>query len=162
MSNSNTLSNIRVSKVDLLRILKENLDAHNEVYNASYQAYLEAKRAEIEEGISSLSRLEALLKGKLEKLEEDGVNSQDIVATTDKLRFLRSIKPVSHEKDYTTAIKKIELSVDDEFTLTDNEFDAYILNEWEWKSSFIANATTYATGHHNAPIVSGLGKFSKV
>ena len=53
------------------------------------------------------------------------------------------VYPQDHSKDYDRAIRMMESSVFDEVCLTVNEFDAYVMNDWEWKKNFISMNTSY-------------------
>ena len=157
-----SLNNITISKVDLLQILRENLEAHNEVFNAATQAYYENLRAELEE---SKGKAEALAKLLSEKLEN--VTTTDPNAGMEDFRhgfYIRAVKPTSYESFYKTAIRKAELSQREEFVLADSDFQRYVMNNWEWKNEFINNATTYLGNSSFAVsgmLASGIQKFNK-
>ncbi len=77
---------------------------------------------------------------------------------------INTVKPTSYESYYTAALRKVELSQRDEFSLDDQEFQRYILNNWEWKSDFLNNATTYLGSSSQAVsglLLSGINKFNK-
>lgn len=157
-----TLNNVTVSKDELLRILKENLEAHNEVYNASTQAYFESLRVEFEQKVAKAKDLLKLLKGKLENITQDNIFA-GIYELSSSLSQGKTRKPESHEADYTSAIRKVELSIHSEFTLTNQDFERYILNNWEWKEDFINTASSYTGGslQVSGAIMTGLRKFNK-
>ncbi len=160
--NPESLSNITVSSDDLLRILKENLEAHNEVFNASTQAYYETLRAELE---GKKEQAETLVKTFAAKLENvTTVDPSDSLGDYYHIFTFKAKKPVSYESHYTSAIRKVELSQRKEFSLSDSEFQRYILNNWEWKADFINNATTYlnsSIGAASGILLSGINKFNK-
>lgn len=160
--NQNTLNNITIKKEDLLRILKENLEAHNEVFNASTQAYFEALRDELEKKVQTAKDLVKHYQAKVENVTS--VNPAEYPAKFSKLMSISSVKPVSYEASYKTALRKIELSVEDTFTLSEQDFDRYVLNDWEWKAQFVSNASFYNSACNvtgSMAIESGLAKFLK-
>jgi hypothetical protein len=64
--------------------------------------------------------------------------------------------PEDHTQDYERAISMMEASVYDKVELSTDEYDAYVLNNWGWKSKFILSNTAYV----NAAISSN--KFQQV
>lgn len=52
-------------------------------------------------------------------------------------------KPKSYEKDYTRAIRMLELSVEEEITLEEDIFNQLVLDEWSWKNMFSASNAFY-------------------
>lgn len=46
-------------------------------------------------------------------------------------------KPVSYENQYLTAIARVSMSIYDSFTLSETEFQSYVLNNWAWKDNFV-------------------------
>lgn len=52
--------------------------------------------------------------------------------------------PRSHTKDYDLVIKMLELSTKDEITISGNQFNQYVEDEWAWKNSFVSNASIYS------------------
>ncbi len=151
-----TLGSITISKADLLKVLKENREAHNEVYKAATQAYTDAIRAYLETVAERVKALAKDIKKRLENVSE---------AALENLRSpfpsAQPQKPVSHEDSYDAAIRKVELSVHDEFTLDESDFNQYILNNWSWSVSFLNNATSYGTGIHMASISGSVQNFRK-
>lgn len=106
------MENIKVSKQELLTIVKENRKKHKEEYLESIKAY-RAKAAD-------------LLTQELQKIVTGGKF---------QTRFDLS-KPESHEKEYDLAIKMLEMSVDDVIQISQGEFDQLVNDEWSWKYNF--------------------------
>lgn len=51
--------------------------------------------------------------------------------------------PVSYANEYDRAIRMLELSVEDTIELEEDIFNQLVLDEWNWKHSFVASATMY-------------------
>ena len=51
--------------------------------------------------------------------------------------------PKSYESDYSRAIRMLELSVEDTIELEDDVFNQLVLDEWSWKSGFVASNMVY-------------------
>lgn len=130
------MENIRVSKQELLTIVKQNREKHKAEYLESIKAY-RVKAAD-------------LLNQELEKI----VNGEKF-----QIRF-DLVKPESHEKEYDLAIKMLEMSVDNVIEISEQEFNELINDEWNWKYSFktsyLSNSTyigvnTYGTSGTSGP-----------
>ncbi len=151
---NNRLSLVRIRKAELLTILKENLDKHNEIYNASTQAYYETLRAEFNTKVKDIKKLTALIKRKLKKVTTCEPNEG--LYAFHSLLGIQTKKPTSYEDYYLAAIRKIEISIDETFALDDAEFQKYVLNNWEWSGQFISGATQYITGCMSLNSATGL------
>lgn len=143
--NQQSLSNVTINKKDLLAALLENLDKHNQVYAAAYQAYLEKKRETVNKVQGLLSTFIQDSVKSLESLEDLKLNDWH-----NKLieigREFNLEQPVNHAEDYELAITKAEITSLDEFSLTEREFANFIMNKWDWAEKFIVNASSYGTG----------------
>lgn len=53
------------------------------------------------------------------------------------------VYPQDHSQDYERAIRMMESSVFEQVRLSVEEYDAYVLNNWEWKANFLATNTFY-------------------
>jgi hypothetical protein len=51
--------------------------------------------------------------------------------------------PQSHEKAYDQIIRMMEMSVDDEITLTCSQFACFVMDDWDWKEQWSASNATY-------------------
>lgn len=57
--------------------------------------------------------------------------------------------PVNQTPEYERAILMLEMSVDDEVTLTAQEFQCYVMDRWAWRQKFLEDNSTYsATAEH--------------
>lgn len=53
-------------------------------------------------------------------------------------------RPVNQTHEYNRAIRMMEMSVENEITLTTQEFDAYVMDRWHWRSAFLASNSAYS------------------
>ncbi len=116
------MQNITLNKNDLLPIVKENKEKHDNIYNAAVSGYW-VKAEEI---------LNTKLADVKEKKKVDNV--------------LGITFPVNYSDDYNRVIRMLELSADEKIDLSSNEFDSYVRNQWHWKNSFLSTNSTYMTG----------------
>jgi len=54
--------------------------------------------------------------------------------------------PNSYEKDYSRAIRMLELSVEEIIEVEEDVFNQLVLDEWHWKHSFSVTNTMYKAG----------------
>lgn len=52
--------------------------------------------------------------------------------------------PQDHSQDYDRAIEMMRASIFDEVVLSPQEFDRYVMNQWEWRNNFVSNSLHYA------------------
>lgn len=153
------MHNIVIEKEKLLGILRDNRNRHDAIYAIACSGYweqskteLEAKQAEIEKAIEEFKGDSAREAGKyLEKIEKKE-RFGDGVYLTSQLKVKASVQlpyPENRTSDYGRAIKMIELSVYNTVELNENEFDAYVLNNWEWKKKFVDTNDRYVKSLSN-------------
>ena len=114
----------KLKKDELLKIVRENKEKHIKDYNESVSDY---KKAVLK---IAKSNLELAKTGKIEEII--------------KFRVVPS-KPSSYENEYNRAIRMLELSVEDIIELQSDIFNQLVLDEWQWKSSFVSTSTLYKT-----------------
>lgn len=110
---------VRVRKHELIEKLRENKEAHRDVFLAAQEGY---KARAVEELEKALERA------------RNGTATQVYI----HLPF-----PEDHTKDYEHVIAMVEMSVDDLFELTQEEFSRYVLDDWAWKAGFTQVASSY-------------------
>lgn len=114
------MDTVRVNKEELLAKLRENRDQHVKDYKEAVVEYRKAALAEIT----------TMLKQAKSK--------------TDKIaRAVTAPEPVSYESSYTTAIRMLEMSVDEEIELDQEDFAKYVEDNWQWRGAFAANTLSY-------------------
>ena len=153
-----SLQEIKVSRTDVLQIVRENKEKHDgllitsvEGYWIDAESYLKKfEKEEIEKfNKSHKQQLKTLRKNRKEflkalktKVKEDLDRVKD--RTLKKgFNYWRGSFPEDHADDYNGTIRRLELCVDGEIKLDTSEFDSYIRNKWAWKQSFIASNTSY-------------------
>jgi len=160
-------NSIEIEKDKLLKIIIENKEKHVEEYNKSVKAYEVAKLTYAQEYWAQLSENIGLAKKimdeKLELVADAVLMARDIHQTGDDVIDLTHINssvsyslapkvtlsvksPVSHEKEYSVAIRGLELSTAEFVFLDAGDFSRYVLDEWDWKTSFAANNSVLFSG----------------
>ena len=103
---------VRVSKKFMLGKIKTNRKSHNDIYEKAMHGW-------------HLKVIEVLEK-ELKAAKKDKFYQPTVYFP----------KPFHHLKEYDKVIELLQVSLDDEFELTDAEFSQYICDEWSWKESF--------------------------
>jgi hypothetical protein len=113
---------VKVNRIELLGIVRGNLEKHIKEFNESVEDYKSAaiKLAE--------SNLELAKSGDLDKIS--------------RIRLVPQ-KPSSYEQNYNRAIRMLELSVEDTIEVEEDVFNQLVLDEWAWKNAFVASGALY-------------------
>jgi hypothetical protein len=126
------LDQVKMSKEVLLGAVKENKERHVALYNEAVTDY-KTKSLEL------LAVKQKEFKATADALKKKVENSDKPVLLTlpHSLLNVSEVKfPTSHEKDYDKIIRMLELSVDEQITLSDQDFEQYVLDQWSWKGEF--------------------------
>lgn len=160
-----TMDQVVVRRDDLLKVLKENKEKHDFVLKGAVEGYwvslgkkLEEKKVEFEDKIKevndSFTYCFDRTKTKVEQKKQ--VNwIEDFNANISFTNHFGLPYPTNHGDDYDKIIRMAKMSVHNEFRLTSNEFDCYILNKWAWKEQFKTQSLgyiSYITGCYPAII----------
>ncbi len=126
------MEKVTVSKAELVAAIEENKAKHNVIFSAAVEGYWEKAQAELQKQLQ-----------KAEVKDKAGL-------------FLNLPYPANYEREYDRALKKLDMSVDEEITLNSQEFNQLVMNDWSWKAGFVNAATQYGTG---MAIISGCANF---
>ncbi len=166
-----TFSTVVVAKDKLLETLKVNRDKHNSIYESAVAGYwieaqqvLDRKKVEFDDALGKVAEQFATHK---ERLVYDfthqltGVQGNIAEQNKDKMgssfslysRFDLNLGfnstwplkfPENHLEDYNRVIDMLDFSVADKVSLSSTDFDAYVRNNWTWRSSFLNTNAGYA------------------
>jgi hypothetical protein len=112
--------NIRVARVEVLNILRENRKNHKQIVIEAWGGYQEAVVAELERLLQAV---------------KDNVKTNVYVALP---------RPEDHTDEYDTIIKMLEMSTEDNISLGSVEFRSYIEDKWDWKDRWITTTAGYS------------------
>ena len=134
------MDEINVKKVDLLRKLETNLVLHKAVFEEAMVAFKKNY-------ISLLS--EMVKKGKKNKFEFN----------------ITLQKPQNFTQNYKNAITMVKMDCRDIIVLSEDEFMRYVLNKWNWmstfRSSYMSNITYGMSGTSGSSGSSGMSGSAK-
>jgi len=108
---------VKVSRLELLKKLKDNRDSHRKEYKRARQVYEKAVIKELEDWLEN-----AKLKGHFPRKHNSKI-----------------VRPDNHEVEYNEAIAMAEMSVDEYLTLDQMEFRQFVLDQWAWKDSLMTS-----------------------
>ena len=147
-----TMGEVVMKKEELLNRLNENKAKHDVILAVAIEGYWDTAQTRLDERKKKLYEQIDRFK---EDAEREFTRVANKIATKEELPptlALRAISidsnlglvyPQDHGKDYERAIKMMELSVFDEVRLSVEEYDCYVLNNWEWKQQFLATNAFY-------------------
>ena len=143
----NTLSNLKVSKSELLTIVRENKEKHDEIFAAAEQGYwVDAAEHLKKYQKDTLVALKKNYQKTVKDLKKAISKELKMVEQKKKTGYYYMNKPApeNHTDDYEGVIRRLELCAGDHLELNNNEFDSYVRNKWTWRNSFINTNTSYA------------------
>ena len=144
-----SFAGVVVSKKDLLDALQLNKEKHDNLYAVSLEKY----RLDVED--YAKKKEEYYRKYGQQFIEFAPKVAEDLSKWDQKSQFAVSplvdkvptvnppAFPQSHEDDYLNAIRRVQMSVYDSFSLSESEFQQFILNKWSWRASFVSSIDGY-------------------
>jgi hypothetical protein len=149
-----SMHEVVMKKEELLKVLEDNKAKHDTLYEVAVAGYwdtakerLEKKKRELSEAITYLKDDAKISFGRLEK-KLDSKEQLPYSIEVKALRWntnLELLYPDNHTKDYERAIRMMRSSIYDEVRLSEQEFDSYVLNNWQWKDKFLTANSFYIT-----------------
>ena len=116
------MQTVKIKRSKLIGILTENRDVHADELQKALVGYRN------------------LVVKELDKMLEAAKTGGPIV-TSMNLR-----PPQDHTEDYDQVLAMLDLSVDDDITLTNEEFRWYVLDDWGWSKFAKFTNSSYAVG----------------
>lgn len=111
---------IEVNKQQLLDVLKKNRAIHEQEYNELQEDYLDAVTKEL---------------GKIFSESKKRLPNPDTCVSPNK--------PKCYLEDYDLVIGMLLMSIDETFTLDEEQYRNYVLNEWSWTRHFNISKAAY-------------------
>lgn len=116
------MTTVTVKTADLLAKLHENKTIHEKEFNELQEIYLN----------NVISGLSKILEDAKTKKSQNPITSLSLT------------KPKSFIKDYEEIIGMLEMSIQEEFAITQEEFRNYVLNIWSWTNQFEMIKSAYS------------------
>lgn len=121
-ANGTSESYVSVKKEDLLKVIRENRDKHFKTFLAAQEGYKKACITQLE------ARLAAARAGQKVDIR---------VGLTE---------PVNHLKDYDRVLRMLELSTEEVWQISEDQFGNYVMDEWAWTERFVVTNSAYLGG----------------
>lgn len=115
---------VNVSRLDLLKTLKENLEKYRDDYAEAMADYHLKLKIDLKAALETVEAPLGLSYSEIRKVHVDFKCPQD------------------YEPQYLEAIEMLEWSADETISLDAESFRAYIKNEWPWTDSFKSQLTS--------------------
>ena len=122
-----TVNGITVKKNELLTVLLKNKSQHYDECNIAKKGYK----------LILIKKLVSLL----QRAKRGRIHTNEVVMELHTLQ-----EPESHIKDYDRVIKMIQMCTKDELIVTEQEFQKYVMDDWEWKERFTTTNSAYVVG----------------
>ena len=116
------MNTVKVKREELLTKVRTNRDAHRTLFLKAQEGY---RKLVIEE---------------LDRMLADAKAGRSIS------RSINLAEPVDHTADYDRILAMLEMSVDDTIMLDAQEFNQYVLDNWEWSRLASYTNQSYAIG----------------
>jgi len=116
------MNTVTVKREELLTKVRTNRDAHRTLFLKAQEGY---RKLVIEE---------------LDRMLADAKAGRSIS------RSINLAEPVDHTADYDRILAMLEMSVDDTIMLDAQEFNQYVLDNWEWSRLASYTNQSYAIG----------------
>jgi hypothetical protein len=115
------MKTVRLRKSELLEKLGANRDKHKEIFLEALDGYKKAIIDALE------SRLADAKAGK--RIDT----------------YINLEQPIDQTKEYDRVITMLVMSLDDEIELDERQFAQYVMDDWSWKSQFLATNSVYSS-----------------
>lgn len=152
VENVASMNEVVMKKENLIKVLVENKAKHDAIYDAAVAGYWETAKDRLNEKKDSFANailtFQADIAAQIQRLDEK-IEKKEILPYSIETKPLQWIPnlglvfPESHSKDYERAIKMMESSIYSDVRLSEQEFDSYVLNNWEWKEKFLLSNSYY-------------------
>lgn len=113
------MQNITVSKLQLLETLRENREKHRDLFLKAQEKFRERVIEELDRRLADARAGRKI----------------DI--------FFTLPEPVDYTGSFDQAISMVEWEQSQSITLSEKDFQRYVLNKWEWEHLFAANTASY-------------------
>jgi len=150
-----TFNTVVVQKTKLLATLEANRNKHDSIYAASVSGYwleaqqvLEQKKTEFSDATKKLEGAFSRQKDEIQTFITDQNKDKIGGSFSLGLNFNSSWPlrfPENHTEDYNRVIDMLNFSVADKVELSAQDFNAYVRNDWSWRSSFLASNAGYVS-----------------
>lgn len=114
------MKDIKVTKAALIEKIQSNRDAHRAIFLEAVDGYRVMAEKILEQHLAEIRS------GKM------------------KVVFVTLPAPDDHTRDYDRVLAMLDMSVEEEITLSQADFAQYVQDDWSWKRAFLTSNSTYS------------------
>jgi hypothetical protein len=119
----------RIKKSELLDEIKKNRGKHTKEFEAAHAGWLRQSLAKMHKHVESCRKI---IKNVEAGREKPGFE-----------HLYLDREPKNHSGDYDRIIRRLEMSMDDEQHLDHDDFDKFVMDQWDWKAEHTQSVTSY-------------------
>lgn len=132
---------IKANKDRLLKQLQENREKHSKEFVESWEGYRDRALQKL---VNLKLKAASSFDKKIEELKS--LSPGDAAEFSDHVPVNASIGlavPVDHTREYERAVAHLEWELDAEVLVSENDFNRFVLDEWDWQGVFKATHKSY-------------------
>lgn len=149
-----TMHEVMMKKSELINALVKNKAKHDVVLATAISGYWELAKQRLAD---SKKQFKSSVSDYVEKYNTEHAKMEKLIKNKESLPnalgvgslyadvSFALVYPQDHSRDYDRAIRMMEASIYDDVKLSVSEFDAYVMNNWEWKNNFVNTNSAYIT-----------------
>jgi len=139
-----SMRKVTVNREKLLTALRENKAKHVAEYTEAVKGYKEQATKRLEAAIKKARKRLTESMGTIQKRIDTFGEEQlpDVITVLNTESFALKV-PRNYEKSYEVAIRMAEMEVADVVELGQDEFQCFVLDDWDWKNEFTSINSTY-------------------
>jgi len=111
---------VKVNRLDVLIALRKNRAEHQDIYKEAIEGYIKG--------------IKTFLANRLRDIEDGKMPNM----------YFSLSKPEHQLKAFDRVINMLSMSKEEEIVLTESQFSAYVMNEWDWMFSWAASNAIYS------------------
>lgn len=144
------LQEVKVAKEKLLEAIQENKIKHAQQFDEAHAGWKVTVLKEVQDELKRQKKLYRNYiksqKKMMREIESRISRMENGDFTTDRASFYAK-KPEHHIEDYNSAIKKLSMSLDEQFELNEQDFEKFVMDNWSWKTDFKNSHTGFSNAY---------------
>lgn len=135
---------VTVKREDLLNTLRENLSLHRRKYEEALRGYKEVAMRRLEKlKADTYNKIADEFQKIVEQIDKfDPERMDECIVLVHSANFRLAV-PQDHSSSYEVAIRMAEWEVEDVITLTQAEFQCFVMDDWDWTREFQTISESY-------------------
>lgn len=139
-----TVRKIKANKTDLLAAIKANYEAHKKAYADAFDGWKVEVQEQLDKARKAFAKAAKELEERAAAADRDKGDKPVPLYLPPTLIGFAKKPPQDHSKDYEAVIRMLEFETGDTFEVEQGEFEAYVMDRWDWKDDFQNTVVGYA------------------